>query len=646
MPLRIRSEHRPAALQRAMLSELVADEAIAIVDADGRILHWSEECERIFGWPADDAVGRYKRSLLHSRENGATPPWPCARACRWLSERCRDGHVLATTETVQPVGDRAGGRVRAIWIGIDERVAGPMPWRASPPILSDPHQRAVIRSQTGLFDYDRWSGTIGWIDHHWQALPVPVGRVPVDRLCGVMDDPVAFRRAVIDAAADRRPMLAFECDLRLHQMRRRRIEAAAHMIYAADGTLARMVGRYRDISERHVRDNRRRRQRDDLRLILDSVPDAFLMTTASGVILSANAAAGQLLERQPQDLAGCDVAAIIGVQPAELPRLASAESPRPLAVARADGQVINIELRVVVPDRAGDPTYALFIRDISDQVADAERMDLLRMEFVRTSQASALGAFAAQLMHEINQPLTALANFLGSAELMLRQGGSVERTAQVLALATGQALRAGNIVQRHFQRTIGAEPDMQPIDIAALVDEAVLLALPGNAGLDIALTYDLDDDARTIWGDRVQILQVLTNVLRNAAQALRRVDQNHRAILISTRRRAAGDMIELLIADNGPGFDPAILPHLFEPLHDRLGGDRGGDRNAGRNRGGESAGMGLGLSICRWMIAAHGGQIDAFNRPLGGACIRLTLPTPVSADGDAGMDIRTETGAA
>ena len=638
MPLRIRSEHRPAALQRAILSEVVANEAITIVDADGRILHWSKECERLFGWRVEEAVGRYKRTLLHSRENGLVPPWPSARASYWLNERRRDGHVLTTTETVQPLGEHPAGRVRAIWIGIDERAASTTPWAAVPPILTDPHQRAVIRSQTGLFDYDRWSGTIGWIDHHWQALPVPVGRVPLERLCGVMDDPAAFRRAVAEAAADHRPLVTFECDLRLHQMRRRRIEAAAHMIYAGDGTLARMVGRYRDISEQHVRDHRRRRRRDDLHHILDSVPDAFLVTNASGIILSANAAAGQLLEQRPEDLAGCDVAAIIGVQPAELPRLASAESPRPLAVARADGQTINIELRVVVPDRSGQPIYALFIRDISDQVADAERQDLLRTEFVRTSQASALGAFAAQLTHEINQPLTALANFLGSAELMLRKGRTTEQIAEVLAMATGQALRAGSIVQRHFQRTVGAEPDMQPIEIAGLIEEAEMLALPGNAGLDIALTHDLDEDARIIWGDRVQILQVLTNVLRNAAQALRRVDQSHRAILISARRRAAGDMIELLIADNGPGFDPALLPHLFEPLHDRAGSDR--------DESGASTGMGLGLSICRWMIAAHGGQIDACNSPLGGACIRLTLPKPAPADGEDEPATRTEIKAA
>jgi signal transduction histidine kinase len=95
-------------------------------------------------------------------------------------------------------------------------------------------------------------------------------------------------------------------------------------------------------------------------------------------------------------------------------------------------------------------------------------------------------------------------------------------------------------------------------------------------------------------------------------------------------------MIELLIADNGPGFTPALLPHLFEPLHDRCNDDRGG----------EAVGMGLGLSICRWMIAAHGGQIDAFNQPGGGACIRLTLPTPVTAGGHGEMHIRTENGAA
>lgn len=638
MPLRIRSELRPAALQQALLSEVVAEEAIAIVDGDGRILHWSADCERLFGWTAAEAVGQCKRTLLHSREHGLAPPWPSARAARWLTERHRDGDALATTETVQPVGERPTGRVRAIWIGADERVVGPTPGSAPPPILTDPHQRAAIRGQTGLFDYDRWTGTVGWIDHQWQALPVPVGRVPLDRLCSVMEDPVAFRRAVAEAAAEHRPLLSFECDLRLHPMRRRRIAAAAHLLYAADGTLARMVGRYRDISDHHVRDTRRRRQRDDLHHILDSVPDAFLITNAAGVILSANAAAGQLLERAPHDLAGGDVAAIVGLQPAELARLATAESPRPLAVARADGQMINIELRVVVPDRLGEPSYALFIRDVSDQVADAERMDLLRLELVRTSQASALGAFAAQLTHEINQPLTALANFLGSAELMLRKGGSPARIADVLAMASVQALRAGSIVQRHLQRTVGAEPDMQPIDIAGLIEEAVLLALPGNAGLDIALTYDLDEDARTIWGDRVQILQVLTNVLRNAAQALRRTEQPHRAILIGARRRAAGDMVELLIADNGPGFDPAILPHLFEPLHDRPGRERGG--------AGESAGMGLGLSICRWMIAAHGGQIDACPSPIGGACIRLTLPTPAPAGSDGEPDIGMENGAA
>jgi two-component system sensor kinase FixL len=236
------------------------------------------------------------------------------------------------------------------------------------------------------------------------------------------------------------------------------------------------------------------------------------------------------------------------------------------------------------------------------------RLKELQSELIHVSRLSAMGTMASTLAHELNQPLTAIANYLEAGRELLDAGGAEAATLlrEAIEESTSEALRAGKIVRRLRDFVARGEVERRVEDLPRLIDEASRLALIGARERGVRAFFELAPDITTVTVDRVQIQQVLVNLIRNAIDAV--AGQEVRDITIST---CALDnaMVEVSVADTGPGLSPDIAARLFQAFATT-----------------KPAGMGLGLSICRTIVEAHRGHIRAEPRPTGGTVFRFTLP--------------------
>jgi two-component system, LuxR family, sensor kinase FixL len=222
---------------------------------------------------------------------------------------------------------------------------------------------------------------------------------------------------------------------------------------------------------------------------------------------------------------------------------------------------------------------------------------------------------AAALAHEISQPLTAVVNSVSAAKRLLARGGPVNflTVQEVADEAAEQALRAVEIVRSLRQLVSRGETERRIEELPPMIEEASALVLSSIEPLALRLRFEFDDGARSVFVNRVQIQQVIVNLIRNAYEAM--ADQELREVTLATSA-LDDETIEIAVADIGPGIPFEIASRLFEPFvsskHD---------------------GMGLGLSISRSIIEAHDGRLTAEPNPGGGAVFRFTLPSGGVADG-------------
>jgi two-component system sensor kinase FixL len=228
---------------------------------------------------------------------------------------------------------------------------------------------------------------------------------------------------------------------------------------------------------------------------------------------------------------------------------------------------------------------------------------------------------ASTLAHELNQPLTAIANYLEAGRDMLDSDGpaaSISCLREAMDEAAREALRAGQIVRRLRDFVARGETEKAVHDLPAMIGEATRLGLLGATEQGIRLFTDFDPAAAHVLADRVQIQQVLVNLLRNAVETV--VATDLRDITVATRRDGA--MVEITVSDTGSGIHPSVAPRLFEAFAT-----------------GKEQGMGLGLSISRTIVEAHGGRIWAEPNAGGGTIFRFTIWSA-----DTGPDTGADTG--
>jgi two-component system, LuxR family, sensor kinase FixL len=367
-----------------------------------------------------------------------------------------------------------------------------------------------------------------------------------------------------------------------------------------------------------------------LRSILQTVPDAMIIIDEKGSIESLSTTAERLFGYDHDEIAGRNVSILM---PSPYREQHGAYIERYLATG--ERRIIGIG-RIVVGQRKDGSTFPMhltvgelrtgdrhhftgFIRDLTDQQMTESRLKELQSEVTHMSRFTALGEMASTLAHEINQPLTAIGNYLkGSQRILQRLDGKIDGEdaavlRDVIGKAADQALRAGQIIRRLREFVSRGESEKTVENLPKLIEDASILALVGARESGIDVRFRLDPEARLVLADRIQVQQVLVNLVRNAIEALAETPPPRRLEIVTAGRDAG--MVEVSVADTGSGLTPEVLRNLFQPFVTT-----------------KRKGMGLGLSICRTIVEAHGGKISVERREGGGTVFRFTLRAAVERE--------------
>jgi two-component system sensor kinase FixL len=248
-----------------------------------------------------------------------------------------------------------------------------------------------------------------------------------------------------------------------------------------------------------------------------------------------------------------------------------------------------------------------FIRDLTERQKTEARLQELQSELVHISRLTAMGEMASALAHELNQPLSAIANYLKGSRRLLGTSTD-ERAATVrdaVDKASEQALRAGQIIRRLRDFVARGESERRVESLSKLVEETSALALVGAKEHGIHVRFQLDPQFDLVLADKVQFQQVLLNLMRNSIEAM--ADSPRRELVVSSTPAGSGDIV-VSVSDTGPGIAPEIADQLFQPFITT-----------------KAQGMGVGLSISRTIIEGHGGRIWVSAPPGGGATFHFTL---------------------
>ncbi len=367
-----------------------------------------------------------------------------------------------------------------------------------------------------------------------------------------------------------------------------------------------------------INDNLRAREAH-LQSILDTVPDAMVVIDEHGVIQSFSQAAERLFDRTSDEVIGSNVKMLMPSPYREghdgyLERYLQTGERRIIGVGRVvvgerrDGSTFPMELAVGEMNSTGRRYFTGFVRDLSERQETEARLQELQSELVHISRLTAMGEMASALAHELNQPLSAIANYLkGSARLLKAEPVPRERVTEAMDKAAEQAMRAGDIIRRLRDFVARGETERRVESLPKLIEEASALALVGAKEHGVRVKFDFDPGVNLVLADKVQIQQVLLNLIRNAMEAMDGSKVRNLRIAI---RPADDEAAEISVSDTGSGIRPEIADQLFQPFVTT-----------------KRTGMGVGLSISRTIVEAHGGRIWVEANPGGGTIFRLTLKT-------------------
>ena len=351
--------------------------------------------------------------------------------------------------------------------------------------------------------------------------------------------------------------------------------------------------------------------------ILDTVPDAMIVIDENGIMQSFSSAAERLFGWTAGEAIGRNVKLLMPSPHREahdgyLERYSRTHERRIIGFGRVvvgqrkDGSTFPMELSVGEMETADGKFFTGFVRDLTERQRTEARLQELQSELVHISRLTALGEMASALAHELNQPLSAIANYLrGSVRLLDAEPIPRERLTEALDKASEQTLRAGQIIRRLRDFVARGETERRVESLPKLIEEAGALALVGAKEHGVRVAFDLDPAVNLVLADKVQVQQVILNLIRNAIDAME--DSPRRELSISVRP-ALDDLAQVTVTDTGPGISPEIAEQLFQPFITT-----------------KRHGMGVGLSISRTIVEAHGGRIWAEPSPGGGATFHFTL---------------------
>ena len=376
------------------------------------------------------------------------------------------------------------------------------------------------------------------------------------------------------------------------------------------------VGIIRDLTQ--LKEEVARGEKLDMLLaqIVADSDDAILSKTLDGTITSWNRGAQRIFGYTAAEVVGRHISLLIppdrlAEEDAIITRLRAGEGIDHMETVRRarDGTDIAVSLSVSpLRDKDGAVTGASkIIRDVREKKQSEERLQLLQTELEHVARLNAMGQISSGIAHELNQPLTAIGNYINAARRTLAgaQPDASNIAIDLMSKAGDQIRRAGGIIRGLRDFIEKRDRRRQPEDVNEVIHEGLTLGLAGMAQENVRVVLKLGDGLPDVLVDRVQVEQVLINLIRNAFEAMQEVSD--RVLTITTA--AEDGFVQVTVQDTGPGLSDDVRKRLFLPFVTT-----------------KSTGMGIGLNICQSIVEAHGGTIVERGRAGHGAAFRFSLP--------------------
>ncbi|MGK9337971.1 PAS domain S-box protein [Sinorhizobium meliloti] len=397
----------------------------------------------------------------------------------------------------------------------------------------------------------------------------------------------------------------------------RRVRVQCSPMLDNAGRIIKWCGTVTDVEDFRRAEETLRRRELDFQLIVDSIPLPVAVTTPSGEVEGLNQLTLDYFGKSYEELKGWKASEV--VHPDDLERTIAAHLE-----AHQQGNSYNIEIRhrradgvyrwynvlgLPLRDQQGNILRWLHLLiDIDDRRRAEAALQAANDRLARASQVASLVELSASIAHEVNQPIAAaLANAQAALRWLGRDPPDLAEVREALDDVVTDGTRAGAVIDRIRSLFKNAPPSLENLNIAEALSEIVALSRGKALKNGVSLQVQLSGGLPAVRGDRVQLQQVMLNLITNAIEAMSDVDHGNRNLRIAAGRDDAN--VFVTVQDSGPGFTQATLERVFEPFYTT-----------------KPTGLGVGLSICRSIIEAHKGGLWATNAEKGGAVFSFTVP--------------------
>lgn len=405
------------------------------------------------------------------------------------------------------------------------------------------------------------------------------------------------------------------------------VESRTRAVVDTSGKVTEYVGTVRDLTEYKVAEDRIQESERRYAATLSSIGDAVISTDDQGHLTFLNPVAEKLTGWTLQEAANRPVEDVFKLidETNQLiidPVYVVLGLEVDLAIgnqyglrAKA-GSVLTIEVSgAPIIDAHGDMKGAVLVfRDVTHRNETAEALRRSKEDLTRMGRLTAIGELAVSVAHEMNQPLMAIVtNAAASMSWLKGSSPNIDEAMQAMDWVLRDGHRAGEVLSGILALARNSRPKVEPLSIRSVIEEVLLLTKSELRQKSVVVETDYENEADAVNGDRIQLQQVLINLVMNGADAMATLEDRRRLLHVFTRRQSDG-LVEVSVSDNGVGLDPDTAERAFEAFFTT-----------------KATGIGMGLSICRSIIEAHGGHIWVATEKGKGSTFSFTLRPPSSS---------------
>jgi PAS domain S-box-containing protein len=356
------------------------------------------------------------------------------------------------------------------------------------------------------------------------------------------------------------------------------------------------------------------------RLVVEAAPNAMIMVDPAGRITLVNAQTEAVFGYTRAELIGLPIEALIperfqSVHPGDRGRYFASPTARAMGAGRdlygrrKDGSEVPVEVGLN-PIRSAEGVFALAsVIDITERKRSEMELEQQRSELAHLSRVTMLGELSGSLAHELNQPLSAiLSNAQAAQRFLAGDPSNLEEVREILKDIVEQDKRAGEVIRRLRLLLMKGEVHRQPLDLSEVLLDVLKVVRSDLLNQGVAVSTAFAADLPAVFGDRVQMQQVVLNLVMNGCDAMSGIERGRRRLTVKTARED-GVGVRVSVADQGSGIPQEKLVRVFEPFFTT-----------------KRQGMGLGLAVCRSIVEAHHGRLWAESEPGAGATFHFTIP--------------------